>query len=93
MELSLITLLRVNVDVFAWTTKDLVGIDPKVMVHRLQVNPQVRPTWQKKRPRNVSMNEVIKVEVQRLLEAGHISELRYSDWVCNVVLVEKSTGK
>ena len=39
------------------------------------------------------MNEVIKAEVNRLLEAGHIRELRYSDWICNVVLVEKSPGK
>ena len=39
------------------------------------------------------MNAVIKAEVQRLLEAGHIQEVQYSDWLCNVVLVEKSPGK
>lgn len=42
---------------------------------------------------NAAMNDIIKAEVERLLEAGHIRELHFSDWVCNVVLVEKSPGK
>lgn len=32
-------------------------------------------------------------EVDRLMKAGHIHEVQYSDWICNVVLVEKSLGK
>ena len=34
---------------FAWTHADMVGIDPKVIVHRFQVNPDHRPVKQKRR--------------------------------------------
>ena len=38
-ELGLTALLRRNLDVFAWSTRDLVGIDPEVMVHSLNIDP------------------------------------------------------
>ena len=28
-----------------------------------------------------------------MLKAGHIKEVRYSNWLCNVVLVQKAPGK
>ena len=31
--------LRINQDVFAWSHEDMTGIDPSVIVHRLNVNP------------------------------------------------------
>ena len=31
--------LRMNQDVFAWSHEDMLGIDPSVIVHRLNVNP------------------------------------------------------
>ena len=30
--------LRMNQDVFAWSHEDMLGIDPSVIVHRLNVN-------------------------------------------------------
>ena len=44
-----ITFLRCNRDVFAWGHKDMPGIDPSVMVHRLNVSPAFPPVRQKKR--------------------------------------------
>jgi hypothetical protein len=35
----------------------------------------------------------VKEEVDRLLQAGFIQPCRYADWVSNIVLVEKNTGK
>ena len=35
--------LRSNRDVFAWTHKDMLGIDPSVIVHRLNVSPSFPP--------------------------------------------------
>jgi hypothetical protein len=37
--------------------------------------------------------EAIEKQVKELLEAGFIREVRYSDWVSNVVMVKKSNGK
>ena len=35
--------LRMNQDVFAWSHKDMPGINPSVIVHRLNVNPASSP--------------------------------------------------
>ncbi|GAV76439.1 hypothetical protein CFOL_v3_19913 [Cephalotus follicularis] len=41
---ELITFLRNNKDVFAWSAEDVLGISPKVMVHKLSVDPMRPPT-------------------------------------------------
>ena len=46
---ALAAFLRMNQDVFAWSHEDMPGIDPLVMVHRLNVNPASSPIRQKKR--------------------------------------------
>ncbi|KAK4382984.1 hypothetical protein Sango_2820400 [Sesamum angolense] len=45
----LTTLLRENTDVFAWSTPDLVGINPNIAVHSLNLDPIFPPVKQKKR--------------------------------------------
>ena len=46
---ALAAFLRMNQDVFAWSHEDMPGIDPSVIVHRLNVNPTSLPIRQKKR--------------------------------------------
>ena len=45
---DLASFLRMNQDVFAWSHKDMPGIDPLIIVHRLNVNPASSPIRQKK---------------------------------------------
>nr|XP_023893776.1 uncharacterized protein LOC112005710 [Quercus suber] len=45
---SLAAFLKKNQDVFAWSHEDMPGIDPSVMVHKLNVNPATPPVQQKK---------------------------------------------
>ena len=40
---ALTTFLRNNQDVFAWSHEDMPGIDPLVMVHRLNESPSFPP--------------------------------------------------
>ena len=46
---ALTTFLKENWDVFAWSHEDMPGINPSVMVHRLNVSPSFPPIRQKKR--------------------------------------------
>ena len=46
---ALITFLKDNRDGFAWSQEDMPGIDPLVMVDRLNVSPSFTPICQKKR--------------------------------------------
>ena len=90
-ETMLITFLRERASTFAWSTDDLVGIDPSVAEHRLNIFPNTRPIRQKRRIHGEEKDKAIAKEVLRLLMAGHIVELFYAECLCNVVMVIKST--
>ena len=44
MRTRLIQFLKENLDVFAWSHEDMLGISPKVIQHRLNVNPERSPS-------------------------------------------------
>ena len=71
--------LRMNQDVFAWSPEDMPGIDPSVIVHRLNVNPTSSPIQQKKRVFAHERDKAIADEVRKLLEVGFIREVYYPD--------------
>ena len=71
--------LKMNQDVFAWNHEDTPGIDPSVIVHRLNVNPASSPIRQKKRVFAQEQDKAIAEEVRKLLEAGFIREVYYPD--------------
>ena len=43
MRTRLIRFLKENLDVFAWSHENMPGIDPKVIQHKLNVNPEWKP--------------------------------------------------
>ena len=69
------------------------GIDPSVIVHKLNVSPSSSPIQQKNRVFAQEQDKAIVEEVWKLLEAYFIREMYYPDWVANVVMVKKATGK
>ena len=48
VRLALVAFLKENQDVFAWSHEDMPGIDPSVMVHKLNVSTSFPPVHQKK---------------------------------------------
>ena len=90
---DLANFLRVNQDIFAWSHEDMLGIDPSVIVHRLNVNPDSSPVRQKKRVFAQERDKAVAEEVRKLLEVGFIREVYYPDWLANVVMVRKNSGK
>ena len=89
---TLTTFLRDNQDVFAWSHEDMPGIDPSVMVHKLNVSLSFPPIRQKKRVFAQERDKAIAEEVRKLLEAGFIREVYYPNWLANVVMVKKANG-
>lgn len=92
-EIKLIAYLKANVDVFKWSTDDLKGTDPQIAVHRMNLDPTVKYIRQKRKYFGPVDDVIIYAEVDSLMKVGRIKEVHYSDWVCNVVLVEKAPGK
>ncbi|KAL5538664.1 hypothetical protein UlMin_044966 [Ulmus minor] len=68
------------------------GIDPNVIVHRLNIDPNFKPIKQKRRTFNVERYMAINTDVDKLLKAGFIEQANYPDWIANVVLVKKANG-
>ncbi|KAL0453905.1 UNVERIFIED_CONTAM: Pro-Pol polyprotein [Sesamum latifolium] len=85
--------LQRNADIFAWTPQDLEGIDPQVITHHLNIDPNCKPVKQKKRHFGPEKDKIIQAEVNKLMTAGHIEEIQFSEWLSNVVLVPKPGGK
>ena len=63
---ALTTFLRNNRDVFVWSHEDMPGINPLVMVHRLNVLPFFPPIRQKKRVLAPERDQAIAEEVRKL---------------------------
>ncbi|GKU99779.1 hypothetical protein SLEP1_g12574 [Rubroshorea leprosula] len=90
---ELIAFLRANNDVFAWTSVDMPGIPPSVSQHKLSSNPLKKPVAQKRRLFGEERLQVIKEEVEKLLQAGFVKKVDYCEWVANPMLVKKANGK
>ena len=43
MRTRLIEFLKENLDVFAWSHEDMPGISPKIIQHKLNVDPERKP--------------------------------------------------
>jgi hypothetical protein len=90
---SVIQFLKDNKDIFAWRHKDMPGIDPLIISHKLNVDPYLRLIKQKWRIFAPKRNDAIMEEVDKLLAANFIREVFYPEWLANVVMVKKTNEK
>jgi hypothetical protein len=68
------------------------GIPREVIEHKLGIDPAFKPIKQKERRYTPDRREVIRLEVNKLLEAGFIRPVDYPIWLANPILVEKPDG-
>ena len=93
MRTKLIRFLKQDLDVFAWSHEDMPGISPKVIQHKLNVDPKRKPVQQRRRTFALERDQAVAEEVTKLLTAGFIREVHYPGWLANVVLVKKANRK
>ncbi|XP_070055657.1 uncharacterized protein [Nicotiana tomentosiformis] len=80
-------------DVFAWSYKELPGLDPKVVVHHLAVKNGARLVKQAQMCFRLDLVPLIEIEINKLIEAGFIREVKYPTWVSSIVAVRKKNGQ
>ena len=85
--------LKANADVLAWTHSDMTGISLVNASHKLNVLPSARPVLQRVWRFHPDRHQTIRTEVDNLLKAGFIREVKYPEWPANVVVVSKKGGK
>ena len=90
---ELVDLLRRNIDVFAWDAYEAPGLNPKFICHHLNVNPSITPKRQPPWRPSKEHVEAVKSEVTKLKQARAIKKVFYPQWLANIVVVKKKTGK
>ena len=73
------------------TQADIPGIDPEIIMHKLQLDPLIQPVRKKRRMFAPERDTIINDKVKSLLGAGFIREVQYSEWLANVVVVKRRT--
>jgi hypothetical protein len=92
-EKELIQFLNKNKDVFAWSAKDLQGVDRDIIQHALETDERIPPKKQKLRKMSEEKVKAVEAEVQRLQDTKVIREVKYPVWIANTVPVKKKNGK
>ncbi|GJS58790.1 reverse transcriptase domain-containing protein [Tanacetum coccineum] len=89
---ELCSLLKKNLDIFAWQPSDMTAVPRSIAEHRLNIREGYSPVRQKKRGQAPERAKAIQAEVQKLVEAGIMREVYYHEWLSNPVMVKKHDG-
>ena len=90
--LWLLTILEKHASAFGYSLEDLKGISPALCTHLIPIDPAYPPSREPQRRLNNAMREVVKKEVLKLLHAGIIYPVPYSEWVSPVQVIPKKGG-
>ena len=82
-----------NKNIFASSHSDMAGIDPTLASHKLNVIATTKPEKQRVRRFHLDHHPIIQTEIDNLLSVGFIKEVKYPEWLANVVVIRKKGGK
>nr|GEU60183.1 hypothetical protein [Tanacetum cinerariifolium] len=77
---ALITVLKSHKRAIAWKLSDIKGINPEFYTHKILMEKDFKPAVQHQRKVNPKIHDVIKKEVEKLLDAGLIYPVSDSPW-------------
>nr|GEZ13380.1 DNA-directed DNA polymerase [Tanacetum cinerariifolium] len=89
---ALIMVLKSHKRAIAWKLSDIQGINPEFCTHKIRIEEDYKPAVQHQRRVNPKIYDVIKKEVEKLLDAGLIYPISDSPWVNSVHCVPKKGG-
>ncbi|GJW45514.1 hypothetical protein Tco_0077160 [Tanacetum coccineum] len=91
-KVALIKVLKSHKLAIAWKLSDIKGINPEFCTHKILMEEDYKPEVQHQRRVNPKIHDVIKKEVEKLLDAGLIYPISDSPWVTPVHCVQKKGG-
>ncbi|GJU46147.1 reverse transcriptase domain-containing protein [Tanacetum coccineum] len=89
---DLIKVLKSHKRAIAWKLSDIQGINPEFCTHKILMEEDYKPAVQHQRRVNPKIHDVIKNEVEKLLDAGLIYPISDSPWVSPIHCVPKKGG-
>jgi hypothetical protein len=91
-EEELLNVLREHKEAISWTIDDIKGISPSLVMHKIHLEENSKPSREPQRRLNPVMQEVVRAEVIKLLDAGIIYPISNSKWVSPIHVVPKKAG-
>ena len=91
-EHDLLHLLKRNKQALGWKISDLKGINPTICTHHIYLEKESKAVRQPQRRLNPHLQEVVRIEVLKLLQAGIIYPISDSTWVSPTQVVLKKSG-
>ncbi|XP_060177803.1 uncharacterized protein LOC132607738 [Lycium barbarum] len=88
----LMVILRRYKKAIGWSIADIQGIPPGICTHKIQLDEDCEPSVEHQRRLNPPMQEVVKVEIIKWLDAGVVYPISDSSWVSPVQCVPKKGG-
>ena len=78
-KVGVLLFLAQNVNVFAWSPYEVLGVDPEFIVHQLNMDLLSPHPLKKQKPRRSTKKhvEAVRQEVKRLKEVGAIKEVSF----------------
>ena len=89
---KLLHVLRKYPTALCYNISDLKGISPSICMHRIMLDEDCKTSREPQRRLNPVLSDVVKKEVQKLLEARIIYSISDSKWVNLVHVVPKKEG-
>ena len=86
------SILRRHREAIGWTKKDIKGISPAIVQHRVHLNDEAIAKRDPQRRLNPLMQDAVKIEILKLLDNGIIYPISDSQWVSPVHVVPKKVG-
>jgi len=86
-------MLKEHMDAFAWSYKEMKGVHPSVCTHHIYIKEGCKLVRQPQRRMNLALKDIVKEELQKLLDAGFIYPISESEWVSPLLLVPNKNGK
>jgi len=86
-----ISLLSSFTNICAWEYSNLKDYNKSIIQHVIPINPNQKPFHQKLRRINSKLLPSIEKEVNWLYKVGIIIPIRFSEWISNLVPMQKKT--
>ena len=73
--------------------EDMKGVPLEVVQHMIPIRDHAKPVQQGPYDMNPKYHTTVKEDIDKLLDAGFIYKIEYTEWVSPIVIVTKKNGK
>jgi hypothetical protein len=86
------SLFKEFLDIFVWSYEEMSCIDPAIVIHEIKTYHDAKPIQKCLQPVHPRKAAAIKLEVKKLLKAGFIYMVAITNWVSNLISIDKKQG-